>query len=298
MNGDILFRIGEILSKNQSGVILLPSNASLDAAAAATALYLSLNIGAKNVGLACENAHLKYDLIGINKIHDELVTTGENLVISFPYADGAVDKVDYNIQGDSFNLVVTPRPNFPKLDPEKVKFSYIGGLINFMIVIDSPNLNNLGQIYQDNKEQFQGKEIINIDRHLTNANYGSINYLNKSASSISEMVYQLLKENRLAMDKDIASNLYYGIAAATNNFTSYSTNADTFSAIAELLRAGAIKKQYRKETGTSGFAKPQLSGSINKEIQKQKPMEKVEKETNPDASDWLKPKIFNSEDLI
>jgi len=296
MDNNIILRIGEIISKNQSGVIILPSNASLDAAAAATALYLSLNISSKNVGLACDNSDLKYDLIGINKIQSEIVTTGDNLVISFPYSDGAVDKVDYNIQGNSFNLVVTPRPNFPKLDPKQVKFSYVGGIINFIITLDTSNLNNLGQIYQENKEQFQGKEIINIDRHLTNGNFGSVNYVNKSASSISEMVFQLLKDNHLTINKDIASNLYLGIAAATNNFTSYSTNADTFSAIAELLRAGATKKQYKKPEAKP-FLKPQISGSISKEISRPKPVENVEKEINQDNADWLKPKIFNN-DLI
>lgn len=297
MDNNTLTHIGEIFSKNQSGVIALPSNASLDAVAAATALYLSLTVNTKNVGLACDNAELKYDLVGINKIHNEIVTTGDNLVISFPYVDGAVDKVDYNIQGENFNIVISPQPNFPKLDPQKIKFSYIGGIINFVIVIDAPALSNLGQIYQDNKEQFQGKEIINIDRHLTNSNFGSINYLNKTASSISEMVFQLLKTNRLPINKDIATNLYYGIAAATSNFTSYSTNADTFTTIAELLRIGAIKKIFKKPENKPLMNKPQFSGIINRDIAQHKNIETVEKEVTQDTADWLKPKIFNN-DLI
>ena len=297
MNNDILTRIGEILSKNQSGVIALPSNASLDAVAAATALYISLSISTKNISLACDNSELKYDLTAIDKIRNEIAISGNNLIISFPYVDGAVDKVDCNIQGDNFNIVIAPLPKSPKLDPQKVKYSFAGGTINFIIIIDTPALSNLGQIYQDNKEQFQGKEIINIDRHLTNSNFGSVNYLNKTASSISEMVFQLLKTNRLPINKDIATNLYYGIAAATGNFTSYSTNADTFTIIAELLRIGAVKKIFKKSESKPLMNKPQFSGIINRDIAQHQNIESVEKEVTQDTADWLKPKIFNN-DLI
>jgi hypothetical protein len=283
MNQEIIPRIAEVIGKNQAGVILLPPNPSLDAAAAATALYLSLNSGLKNISLVCDNPKLKYDLIGIDKIQSDLTISGDNLVISFPYIDGAIDKVDYNIQDQSFNLIITPRPNSPKLDPQQVKFSYIGGLINFIIVLDCPTLNSLGQVYSENKNQFQGKELINIDRHLTNNNFGSINYVDKSTSSLSQMIFQLLTETNLPIDKDIASNLYYGIAAATNNFTSYSTNADTFEAVAKLLRVGAIKKQYYKKDPAHLINPPTI---------------KTEVKTTTADNDWLKPKIFNSDDLI
>jgi hypothetical protein len=113
MNSDILLRVGEILSKNQAGVIVLPTNASLDAAAAATALYLSLNINSKSVGLACENTKFNYDLVGINKIHDELVTTGDNLVVLFQTTEQSTRSIIY--PGDSFNLVITPPPTSPNL---------------------------------------------------------------------------------------------------------------------------------------------------------------------------------------
>ena len=298
MDNTILTQIGEIISKKNSGIIALPANPSLDATAAATALYLSLNLNNKTVGLASDKNDLKYDLVAVNKIQNELVTTGDNLVISFPYIDGSVEKVDYNIQGESFNLVISPRANAAKIDPKKVKFSYIGGNLDFVITIDAPNLNSLGQIYEENKTQFQGKELINIDRHLTNANYGSVNYLHKAASSISEMVFQLLKTNRLPMNKDIASNLYYGIAAATSNFTSYATNADTFATMAELLRLGATKKIYKKPEAARPTSPPQFSGIINREVAQHNTLESVEKEVTQDESDWLKPKIFNNSNLI
>jgi len=93
MNQEIIPRIAEVIGKNQAGVILLPPNPSLDAAAAATALYLSLNSGLKNISLVCDNPKLKYDLIGIDKIQSDLTISGDNLVISFPYIDEQLIKL-------------------------------------------------------------------------------------------------------------------------------------------------------------------------------------------------------------
>lgn len=278
-----LQRLIEVVQKGVNGAILLPSNASPDSVASGTALYLALHKMGKNVNLVC-NSKINLNLTAIDKIQSQIINSGDNLVISFPYSEGSIDKVDYNIQGENFNLIVTPRSGFPKLNSNQVKFSYTGGNLDFIIVIDSPTLNSLGSIYSDNEKLFQGREIINIDRHLTNSFYGTVNYVNKAASSISEMVLKLLQQLGVEMDRDMATNLYAGIAASTNNFTSYSVTADTFENVASLLRLGAAKKTLRKqEPFQSNFSRPPIT-------QNAKPLEGVEKEPTP--QDWLKPKIF------
>ena len=105
-----------------------------------------------------------------------------------------------------------------------------------IFVIDAPTLNSLGTIYTDNQNQFNGKDIVNIDRHLTNAYFGTVNYVNKTISSISELVLSIIQTLGIEIDRDIATNLYAGAATSTNNFTSYSTNADTFEHVANLAK--------------------------------------------------------------
>lgn len=291
-NQQTLNRIVEVVSKGSAGVIAVPANATIDAIAAATSLYLALTKMGKTVSLASSNP-LRSDLTAADKFQTSLATNGNNLVVSFPYTDGAIDKVDYNIQGNFFNLIIAPRDGYSKLNPTQVKFSYTGGNIDFIIAIDSPNLNTLGALYTDNQAQFQGKDIINIDRHLTNGFYGSINFVNKTASSTSELILKILQTLNVEIDKDIASNLYAGLTAATNNFGSYSVNADTFEVAANLLKLGAVKKSFRPVPPApvvTQFKAPSFS---------QKPIGAVEHEpSKPDAQqkpqDWLKPKIFKN----
>jgi len=294
-------RINQAVNQKISGAITLPANPSIDATASATALYLSLLKLGKNISLSC-STKVDYDLTGVDKIQKNLSASGDSLMISFPYTDGSIDKIDYRIEGESFNLIITPRNGFPKLDPSKVSYSYTGGKLDFIFVLDSPTLTSLGELYQNNQNQFQGLEIINIDRHLTNANFGTINYVNKTASSLSEMVFLLIKNLGVELDKDIATNLYAGLASATNNFSSYSVNAQTFETAAALLKMGAIKKIIKKPSEAARlntFTPP----SFAPKPFEVKPIESVEKEPKPAKSqetpdDWLKPKIFKGGGLI
>jgi hypothetical protein len=314
-NQNTLQRIQEITTKCRSSVIIIPPNPSVDAIAASTSLYLALNKMGKTVSLVCSQKP-QSDLAASDKFQTVIGSGGDSLMISFPYSDGAIDKVDYNIQGESFNLIVTPRPGFQKLNPNQVNFSYTGGLVDMIFVIDSPTLNSLGTVYTDNQNQFNGKDIINIDRHLTNAYFGTVNYVNKTISSISELILSVLQVLGIQIDRDIATNLYAGAATSTNNFTSYSTNAETFEHIATLLRLGAVKKAFKKPVpiGTppnisfnrqSIRPQPAVTNSIpgrNREAPKVTPIESVEKESLPEkpqtSQDWLKPKIFKGGGLI
>ncbi len=293
-NLDTLNRAAAIINKGVIGSIILPPNPNIDAIASATSLYLGLTKLGKTVSIACES-DIESDLFAADKIQKNINAGGDNLVISFPYTDGSIDKVDYSIKGNSFNLIITPRPGFPKLDPSQVKYSYTGGVIDFFITIYTPNLSSLGSIYIENQNQFNGRDIINIDRHLTNTLFGTVNFVNRTASSISELVLIFLQFLKVEIDKDIATNLYTGLVSATNNFNSYSVNASTFECAAQLLKAGATRKIIKK---------PDIKLPLNqntKETQSVKPIEAVERDKQNEKStpqDWLRPKIFRGGNLI
>ncbi len=313
-------RVSDVIAKGLSGIVVLPSSPSPDAIAAATALYLGLLKMGKNVTIV-SSSPIKSDMVAADKIQSSLSVGGENLVVSFPYTDGAIDKIDYHIQGDKFNLVIAPRQGYPKLNPNQVIYSYSGGSFDFIITVDVPNLNAVGTLYTENQAQFQGKEIINIDRHLTNAFFGTINYINKTSSSTCELVFKVLKQLECEIDKDMATNLYTGIAAATNTFTSYSVNAETFETVAALLKAGASKKTTPQpamraqsyETSSNPAPQPmqrpvstpvfsvKQSGNERQQVQSITSVESQESQSKEGAQspqDWLKPNIFKGGGLV
>lgn len=306
---NVLPKVGEIITKGTSGVVVIPANPTPDAIASGVSLYLGLLALGKNVSIVCSTS-VKSEVLGADKIQTSLSVGGDNLVVSFPYADGAIDKIDYHIQGDKFNLVIAPRQGYPKLNPNQVTYSYSGGSFDFIITVDAPNLSSLGTIYSENQTQFQGKEIVNIDRHLTNAFFGTANVVNKTISSTSELVFKLLLELQISIDKEIATNLYAGITQATNSFTSYSVNAETFETIAQLLKLGALKKIQSQTMGVQKSFQPttiqpsyssKQPGVERQHIQNISTVESQEsqsKEGSQNPQDWLKPNIFKGGGLV
>jgi len=93
----------------------------------------------------------------------------------------------------------------------------------------------------------KGKIIINIDHHLTNDFFGTINYVDPKASSTAEVLFDLFKKTRFRLTKDIAILLYLGIMTDTGSFRYDSTTAHTHEVVSELMRFKfSVSDLYRK----------------------------------------------------
>lgn len=88
-------------------------------------------------------------------------------------------------------------------------------------------------------ESIADKPIINIDHHITNPDYGRINWVVDHASSTCELIYRLLIAAGWPVDPRTASILYAGIYSDTGGFSLPNATADAFDAAAGLVRAGA-----------------------------------------------------------
>jgi len=88
------------------------------------------------------------------------------------------------------------------------------------------------------KNYFQGKQVINIDHHVSNNLFGTLNWIDPGAAATGEMVYGLIKKLGAAITKDIAINLYTAIITDTGRFSFSNTTAKSFKIAAELVKTG------------------------------------------------------------
>ena len=72
------------------------------------------------------------------------------------------------------------------------------------------------------------KTIINIDHHLISDEYGDINYIDSSASSTAEIIFQLFEasEDNLLPTPEEATCLYTGLETDTGRFLHSNTTAE------------------------------------------------------------------------
>jgi len=78
-------------------------------------------------------------------------------------------------------------------------------------------------------------EIINIDHHKTNSNFGTYQIIDPKACATAEIVYKVIKELKIEICTEIAYSIYTGIFTDTGSFRFSNTNKKAFSICREML---------------------------------------------------------------
>ncbi len=133
----------------------------------------------------------------------------------------------------------------PGLVPRKYAFlegaerilheDFAGGAETITIVLDSSDADRLG-VFKD--AVMAGKEVINIDHHVTNQRFGHLNLVDADASATGEIVYHILVDLGVSIDRSIAEALYVAISTDTGSFKYENTAPGTHRVVARLLEHG------------------------------------------------------------
>lgn len=251
-----LTELKNLLPNAKNILIALPAGAEIDKFAAGLALFLAFEQQNKEISIVSDDtvkvsqAHL----FGVDHIQKNLPQTGGgNFVLTLEGVaspDGtipALEKLDWYPEGSNLNLVfhVTAGQSF---QPAKVVPRFQGSGLDLIFTIGAASLNSLGTIYGLNSQAFSGIHIVNIDNQSNNTSFGSTNVVDTTASSVSEIMADLISSLGLPYGADEASNLLAGIFEATSNLTGQNLTADTFLAVANCLRVGGKKPELAQAT--------------------------------------------------
>ncbi len=100
-----------------------------------------------------------------------------------------------------------------------------------LILVDVPNMERV-----DGIEGLNYKKIIKIDHHPSSDKFAQIDLVDETASSTCEIISELIFNTKLVLDKDIASNLFLGIASDSDRFRIKCTTLKTFEIVANLIK--------------------------------------------------------------
>jgi bifunctional oligoribonuclease and PAP phosphatase NrnA len=103
------------------------------------------------------------------------------------------------------------------------------------IALDTATQNRLGAAGESVRH---AKTWINIDHHPSNPGYGDLVYIDPASPATGQILFELIKSERLPMDPAIAENLFVAISTDTGSFQYPNTTARTFEIGAELVRCG------------------------------------------------------------
>lgn len=103
------------------------------------------------------------------------------------------------------------------------------------IILDCGELERVGEAAADISRI---PIIINIDHHITNTRFGDYQLIDTSACATAEIVYHMIKEMNVPIDKAIAASIYTGILTDTGSFRFSNTNRAAFAICEEMVNLG------------------------------------------------------------
>jgi phosphoesterase RecJ-like protein len=81
--------------------------------------------------------------------------------------------------------------------------------------------------------------VVNVDHHVSNEGFGSINLVEPTASATGQVVHRLLTNLESPITADVATNLYAALFTDTGGFRHENTSETTLRLGADLVAAGA-----------------------------------------------------------
>jgi phosphoesterase RecJ-like protein len=84
-----------------------------------------------------------------------------------------------------------------------------------------------------------GGMVVNLDHHVDNNFFGTINVVDHSASAACIVAYDVIKESGAKLTTLVANSILIGILADTGNFTNSATNERALEVAAQCYSAGA-----------------------------------------------------------
>ncbi len=105
--------------------------------------------------------------------------------------------------------------------------------------------------------------VVNIDHHSTTALFGSINWIDSTASAVGEMIFNLCKATGVRVTKEIAECVYTALITDTGSFHYSNTTERTFKVASELVRTG-VKPAKTAESVFASYpwSRIQLLGEV------------------------------------
>ncbi len=242
-------KLKDAISKSSSIGIAVGRNPSLDDMAAALSLYLLLQKANKRVVVASPTDPIVEisSLVGIDKVQKSLGGEAGDLVVSFPYVEGEIEKVSYTLDEETgyLNIIVKASEQGLSFDDRDVKYNRGSGSVDLLFVVGTPQLSDLEGVFDSQK--LRDTRIINIDNKESNQGFGDIVLVSEKFSSVSELVADIALSLGFQIDQDTAQNLLSGISSATKNFQDSQTSSLAFEMAAYLLKRGASRGRETRE---------------------------------------------------
>jgi bifunctional oligoribonuclease and PAP phosphatase NrnA len=110
------------------------------------------------------------------------------------------------------------------------------GSFDLVIALDCGDRSRMGRVYED---RFASLPLLNVDHHITNTRFGTVNWVDPSCAATSQIVLDLIQAQGWQVTEPMAVCLLAGIVTDTRSFRTSNVDAATLRAALQLMNTGA-----------------------------------------------------------
>lgn len=246
-------QVFELIKKSRQILIIFKKDWTGDAVSSALSLFEFFKKMDRRADIICQDfkpanamAYLPLSLVQ-NRL-DNL----QKFVVSVDIGKTGLGEFEYNETDNRLNVFITPKTG--QLTKDDITTAVSGFKYDLIFLINTPDLEALGEAYSQHADFFYTVPKINIDHSSHNEYYGNINLVNIAAASSAEIVYDLITEfDDKLLDDNIATYILSGIISATKNFKTFEVTPKILNLAGVLIDRGARREQIIQNLYQSRF---------------------------------------------
>lgn len=234
---DIKSKVAHAIADSQNVLVALSSDPSVDEMAAAIGLSLYLDrLGKRATAIYSGSTPNALEFLKPEDTFEPSADTLQDFVVALNKEKA--DHVRCKVDGDFVKLYITPYRT--KVSEDDLEFSYGDYNVDLVLALDVANGIDLDSALREHGRIMHDASIINI----TTGNpgkFGEIEWSDKGASSVSEMLADLIitMNAKEKLSGEEATAFLTGIVAATDRFSTAATTSKTMNVASKLMEAGA-----------------------------------------------------------
>ena len=250
-------QLKQLLESGKHILLVLNSTQNIDSICGAVAWKKFLEKQHKRVDIIADNFVLPKNLkfmVGAEEIQPQ-ISHLQKFILKVDVSHVKIDTLSYDIKDNWLSIYLTPKQGV--ITKNELRTAQSGLKYDLIITVNAQDLESLGKIFFNNTDLFYKVPIINFDTHPGNEHFGQVNFVELTATSVSETIYKTMTQiSQAHIDADIATALLAGMISQTRSFKTANVTPHTLNTASRLMNLGAdrekiVKHLYRTKTMSS-----------------------------------------------
>ena len=118
------------------------------------------------------------------------------------------------------------------------------GPYDLVVSLDCSDRRRMGTVSHDG---LAGVPLLNIDHHVTNTLFGTVNWVDPSSVATTQMILKLADALGWKLSPPVADCLLNGLVTDTRSFRTYNVDTEAMRAVLRLMEAGAALNEITRK---------------------------------------------------